>query len=257
MRGDVPACSQLFACDALLGPPPVAPHGCLPDVRDLEAEMTRLGIDASVVRHRACLDANGDFGNRVLMEEISGHAKLIPAWFVTPDGYEPHFEPELLVDEMLALGVRLAWTDPMTQAFSLQPWCSGRLLSALQERQLPLLLSYSQVPPGDLHQALEAYPQLRVILLDLPRLGRNRQLEALLALHPHLYLCFGPSFSVHAGFWDLCNRYGHERWVWGAGYPTFEGGAAITGLTYSGLTAEEMEAVAHANLERLLAEVVV
>lgn len=248
-------CCRLFACDALLGAPPVPPDGYTPDVQDLEAEMSRLGISTSVVRHRACLDANGHFGNLVLMEEIAGHSGLIPAWFVTPDGYEPDFAPEALVDRMLAAGVRLAWTDPAAQDFSLQPWCSGRLLSALQERRVPLLLRYSAAPLSDLHQALEAYPQLRTILLDVPRYGRNRPLEALLALHPHLYLCFGPSFSVHEGFRDLVSRYGQERWVWGAGYPSYEGGAAIAGLAYSGLSASEMEAVAHLNMERLLAEV--
>src|SRR5262249_35054081 len=94
-----------------------------------------------------------------------------------------------------------------------------------------------------------------VVLLDCPRLGRNRLLEPLLERYESLWLCFGPTFSLHAGFRDLCQRYGIHRWVWGAGYPDCEGGAAITGLLYAGLPAEAVRAIASENIERLMSEV--
>ena len=81
-------------------------------------------------------------------------------------------------------------------------------------------------------------------------------MEPLLALHPQLYLCFGPTFSVHNYFRDLCNRFGPLRWVFGDSYPDYEGGSGVAGLTYSGLNTEEMRYVAHGNIERLMSEVV-
>jgi predicted TIM-barrel fold metal-dependent hydrolase len=191
------------------------------------------------------------------MAETAGRPHLIPAWFVTPDGREPRWNPQVLVAEMLVAGVRLAWLDPEAEMLSLQPWCAGPLYAALQDHRIPLLLPYPKVKADDLHLILAAYPQLPVVLINVLRLGRNRLLEPLLALHPQLYLCFGPSFSVHGYFRDLCNRYGPYRWVWGAGYPEFEGGAGVAGLTYAGLNAEELSRVAHGNMERLLAEVTV
>ena len=60
---------------------------------------------------------------------------------------------------------------------------------------------------------------------------------------------------MHNYFRDLCNRYGPLRWVWGSAYPEYEGGAGVAGLTYSGLNDGEMAMVAHGNIERVLAEV--
>ena len=251
-----PACGHLVACDALVGAPLVRPAGPVPDVADLEAEMTRLHISGAVVRHRACLQTSAYVGNDVLMEEIAGHPDLTPAWFVTPDGREPQFDPAVTVQQMLAAGGRLAWTDAPAQGFSLAPWCSGRLYATLQQHRVPLLLEYAKVNLDELHEALTAYPGLRVILLQVPRKGRNRLVEPLLELHPELYLCFAPSFSVHCGWGDLCRRFGPHRWLWGSHYPDAEGGAAITGLMYSGLTPEALEAIAYGNLERLVEEVV-
>lgn len=251
-----PACGRLIACDALVGAPLVPPATGVSDVADLEAELTRLHLSAAVVRHRACLLTAPHLGNDVLMAQIAGKPHLLPAWFVTPDGREPQFDPAFTLQQMLAAGGRMAWTDAPAQGFSLAPWCSAKLYEALQERRVPLLLEYSQANLGELHEALTAYRGLRVVLLQVPRVGRNRLVEPLLELHPELYLCFAPAFSVHCYWPDLCRRFGPYRWLWGSHYPDAEGGAAITGLLYAGLSAEAQQAVAHGNLERLLSEVV-
>ena len=253
---ELPACGRLIACDALVGAPLVPSADGVPNVADLQAELTRLHVSAAVVRHRACLLTSAHLGNDVLMEQIAGQPNLIPAWFVTPDGREPQFNPALTLLHMLAAGGRMAWTDAPAQGFSLAPWCSGGLYAALQERRVPLLLEYSQVNLTELHEALTAYPGLRVVLLQVPRVGRNRLVEPLLELHPELYLCFAPAFSVHCYWQDLCRRFGPHRWLWGCHYPDAEGGAAVTGLMYAGLALEALQAVAHGNLERLLSEVI-
>ena len=251
----LPICGRLVACDALLGAPRVPLFGYIPDATDLEAEMARLHIDASIVRHRACLEAAPYVGNDILMSDIAERPHLIPAWFVTPDGREPDFDPEGMIEHMVSAGVRLAWLDPDAEMMSMLPWCAGELYAALQERRIPLMISYPKVKADDLHVVLQEYPELPVILINVLRLGRNRVLEPLLALHPTLNLCFGPSFSVHNYYQNLVRRFGPYRWVWGANYPEYEGGAGVAGLTYSGLSAEDMAQVAHGNIERLLAEV--
>jgi len=239
----------------MIGPPRVPSPDYVPTVADLLSEMDRLHIDASIVRHRTCLDVAPYTGNDVLMEQISSQDRLIPAWFVTPDGREPDFDPETLVAHMLAAGVKVAWTDPASEDFIFQGWLCRRLFGALAEARIPLVVEYGKVNLSDIHGVLSEFPGLRLILTQIPRLGRNRKLEPLLELHPELYLCFGPSFSV-PGYWpDLCRRYGDHRWIWGSGYPDMEGGAGISGLVYSGLTGEQMNFVAHGNIERLLSEV--
>ena len=89
----------------------------------------------------------------------------------------------------------------------------------------------------------------------MPRLGRNRLIYPLLQRHPNLMICLSYTYSVHQGVEDLCRTFGHERWVFGMGYPTAETGASLTGLTYAAIPDEAKEAIAHGNIERLLAEV--
>jgi hypothetical protein len=245
---------RLIVCDAIVGLPRVPVERMRPDVDDLLGEMARLRIDAAVVRHRACIDNAPYFGNQALMEDIAGRSNLIPAWVLTPDGGEPAFDVDATVREMLQAGVKIAWMIPKEHLFSVQPWCAGRLYGALQAARVPLLVEYDQFSADDVHEICAAFPTLRLVLLNVPRLGRNRMLYPLLEQHENIHVCFGPLFSMHEGFADLCQRFGIQRWVLGSGYPNAEGGAAISGLMYAGLPDEALQAVAHGNMERLLAE---
>jgi hypothetical protein len=217
--------------------------------------MQRLNIAKAIVRNNDCLITEPYFCNDILMKNIALSDDMIPAWFLTPDGRNPDYSITDVIKDMLNRKVRLAWTDPLAGKYTLQSWCCEEMLDALQQHLIPLLISVKGVNLSDLHNVMTDFPRLRVILIDLPRTGRNVMIEALLKAHMKLNLCFSPSFSVHGGYKDLCSRYGEHRWIWGMGYPVSEGGAAITGLVYSGLTKQQLDAVAYGNIERLLSEV--
>lgn len=246
---------NLLACDPIVGRPWTPPEGYTGDVADLLSEMDRLGIARAVVRHRACLQAGPYVGNEVLAEEIAGHDRLTPAWFLTPDGREPQFDVGAVVEEMAGKGVRLAWTDPKAEGFSILPWCSGPMYEALQARRIPLLLGYPDNSADDLDRVLSGFPELRVILLGASRVGRNRMVYPLLARHANLYLCLGKTYSVHLGVEDLCRTFGHERFLFGMWFPESESGAPLTGLSYARIPDEARAAIACGNIERLLSEV--
>jgi hypothetical protein len=246
---------KLLPCDPIIGLPRVPLAGPRPTADDLLSEMARLDIAAAVVRHRACMDNDPYFGNRALMEDLHGRAGLIPAWCLTPDGEGPRFDVARDVRDMLDAGVKMAWIFPKEQFYSPRPWCAGRLYAALQAARVPLLADYDQLGADDIHEVCSAFPQLRLVLLNVPRLGRNRLVYPLLELHPNLRLCFNQALSVHEGFRDLVARFGIRRWLFGMGYPGAEGGSSITGLLYAGLDEAALRAIGHENLERLLGEV--
>ena len=246
---------KLIACDPMMGLPRIPPEGYVPDRADLLSEMAYLGVEAAIVRHRAAYEAGPKAGNVALCEDLRGADNLYPAPFVTPDGFGPAFDPRQMIDEILEAGSRVVWTDPVAEGFSLLPWCSGPLYETLQDCRMPLLLEYSVAKPDDLDVILNDFPRLRLILLGVPRLGRNRLVYPLLRRHASLYLCLSYSYSVHQGIEDLVSTFGQHRWVFGMGYPTAEGGASLTNLTYAAIPDETKEAIAHRNIERLLAEV--
>lgn len=251
---------RLIACDPLVGPAGIPGYEYNTDIPDLTNEMQRLNIAQAIVRNHDCLNTAPYFGNDMLLKNIAGNIAILPAWFLTPDGRAPAYNVTELIETMLNCKVQIAWTDPSVNSryslqYFFQTWCCKEMLDALQQHLVPLLISFKSINLSDLHNVMADFPKLRIILLDIPRLGRQATLEALLQIHAELYLCFSPSFAVHGGYKDLCSRYGDHRWVWGMGYPESEGGAAITGLVYSGLTKQQIEAVSFRNMERLLAEV--
>lgn len=246
---------KLIACDALVGLPR-QPHPWVhSDVADLRRELARLEISAAIVRHRQCLENFPYWGNAALARELAGQASLIPAVCLTPDGAPEAHSLETTLAAAFAAGMRVAWISPKEHMFSPQPWCSGRLYAACAAARLPLLLEYPQVTADELDGILTAYPQLRLVLLRVPRLGRHRLLYALLERHPNLHLCLSCTYSVHEGLPELVTRFGPDRFVWGSAYPEAEGGASVTLLTYANLPDAARAAIAHGNIERLLAEV--
>ena len=246
---------HLTVCDALVGLPRVPYGKFTPNTQDLLAEMTRCGIRRAIVRHRSALEGGPDAGNKQVCAETDGQESLLPSWFLTPDGREPDFDPQSVVRSMLEADIRVAWTDPRTEEFSLLPWCSGPLYEVLGHFRVPLFLDCDGAPLDVVNTVLENFPDLRMVLLGAPRLGRHRLLYPLLRRHPSLMMGIGFNYSVHDGFEDLCRIFGPHRWVFATGYPEAEMGAGVAGLMYAAVDDADKEAIANGNIERILQEV--
>jgi hypothetical protein len=244
-------CERLFACDTMIYEHTAPEVTYKSDMDDLKNEMARLRVSKSLVRHGGSLKTDPGFCNEDLKRKTKREGTLVPVWFISPGRKGADFS----FADFKKNNIKAVWTDPASANAPLQSWIWKDTLDAVQERRAPLLLSHKSASPGEIHQIMTDFPRMRVILLDLPRLGRQPAVEALLKAHSELFLCFNPSFSVHGGYKDLCARHGSHRWVWGWGYPSAEGGAGLTGLVYSGMSGPEMRAAAFENIERLLSEV--
>ena len=246
---------EFFDCDALIGTPRAPIPRVAPSVADLRSEMRRLGIARALVRHRACAEAGAETGNRLVLEEAAGQKGLLPVWDLTPDTFFEMGPPATVVAHMLSQGVAAAWMKPAAHDFVLEPWCCGRMLAALSDRRVPLLVEWDDATRPQVDEVMGAFPDLRLVLLRVPRQGRNRSLYPLLERHGNLYAAVAPLYSVYRGIEDLCKDFGATRFLFGAGYPDMEGGAAISMITYADISDKERAAIASGNLKRLLAEV--
>ena len=244
-----------IACDAVIGRPRVPGTYRCPDRADLLTEMARLHIDRAIVRHQAVWDCGPVEGNRVLLEDLAGVPSLLGCAAVTPEGVHPRFDPGRVVEYLVRSGVVLFSMAPQAEQFSPLPWCCGELYAAMQDRRVPLLLDETTVSCDALEVILSAFPDLRIILMNVQRRGRHRMLYRLLARHANLWMCLGPTYAVHEGIEDLCRTFGHDRWVFGTGYPAAEGGAAVTALMYADIPDAARTAIARGNIERCLQEV--
>jgi predicted TIM-barrel fold metal-dependent hydrolase len=246
---------KLIACDALVGLPRKPFTLFRPDAEDLDRELARLEISAAVVRHRQCIENFPYWGNDVLAREAAARPRWIPAVCLTPDGAPDDYSLKATMARAFARGMRIAWISPREHMWSPRPWCGGKLYAACAAARLPLLVDYRGITLDEIEEIMTAFPLLRLIVTQVPRFGRHRTLYALLERHPGLHLCLSSAYSVHEGVTDLVEKFGHARFVWGTSYPEAEGGASVTLLTYAAVSDAARAAIAHGNIERLLAEV--
>ncbi len=244
-----------FDCDAVIGRPRAPLPNVEPGVEDLLAEMARLGVSKALVRHRACSEVGPETGNELVLAQTAGRDELAPVWMLTPDSFLEPGGAQAGTGRMLDSGVAAAWMHPAGQDYVLEPWCCRRVLTALAERRVPLIVEWENVTGRQLHEVLAAFPRLPLVLLRSPRMGRNRTLYALLEEHENLHVAVTPTYSVYRGIEDLCGRFGPSRFLFGTGYPEVEGGAAVCMLSYAQISEQDRLAIASGNLERLLREV--
>lgn len=244
-----------FDCDVLVGAPRSPLPHVTPGPADLRAEMERLGIRRVLARHRACDEVGPVTGNAMLRELSADNEALVPAWSVTPDTFLGFGSAQAEVERMLADGFAAAWMKPTGHDFCFEPWCVGRQMDALQERRVPLVVAWDDVTGDQLDRMMAAFPELPLILLGTPRMGRNRTLYPLLERHRNLHAAVTPTYSVYRGLEDLCAAFGPHRFLFGTGYPEMEGGAAVCMLSYAEISEADRAAIASGNLDRLLREV--
>lgn len=193
------------------------------------------------------------YSNVLLMEQIAGCERLVPCWTALPPVTGELGELDDWMATMGNQGVRAVALYPAAHGYPLTPWQCGPLLKALAARSYLVLIEAAETNWEALHGLCEAYPALRVVLLN-PGYRVLRPLYGLFAAHENLWLDVS-TMTNFGGIEALAARFGAERLLLGTGQPRNEGAGIITALNYAGLEAPLMHKIAADNLEQLLAEV--
>ena len=243
-------------CKAGTAPRPESESDFQPTIGHLLKEMQRLHIGEALVISTWAECIGPDEANAQLFEDTAPHAQLHPVPVVVPEGGERFLDdPAAAIDDHIRRGAAAGLALPKKHKFVLTSWCAGKMLEAMQNRSLPLMVCMEDISPDHLHTMLQDFPRLPVVLQGIPREGYQRNIYPLLHKFANLYVSFAVPHSVHLGFEYMVKQFGAERFVWGTNYPRSEGGASITGLTYAGISDTDREAIAGRNVRRLMREV--
>ena len=241
------------SCQAA-SPPGPAPD--TPTVERLVAEMDRLRIDRALVTSPWSDTIAPDYANRQLFDDLADHERLLPVPEVLPEGADGFIDRQgEAIANLINRGAVAAIAKCRKNKFTLATWCAGEMLEVLQATRLPLMVSHDEIDPDHLHGLLNDFPDLPVILQEVPRVGYNRVAYPLLGKHPRLYMVCDPPQFVHLGIEYLVNRFGPSQLLWGTRFPISEGGAAITGIMYADISDDARAAIAGGNITRLIDEV--
>jgi len=251
-----PSESQLFDANVVVGPLPRRPPGAPESVPALLETMDRYGLATALVTHASAKWHDPALGNERLIRELSGQDRLIPCWVVLPASCGEVPPEAEQVQDLIASGARAARLCPVAHRLSLEPFEVDRLLGALEERRVPLLLDCDNVhwseprPWRFIAWACTTFPALPIILL---REGQAsfRALFALLDQYTNLVVETS-YLQGHDAINLIVQRWGPSRLVFGTGLPLWDPALPITGLTYAGLSPVQREAVGGGTLRRLL-----
>ena len=246
------ATMKYFDCNCSYGvnPLPAFRYARSPD--ELLDEMDFCGIDQALVYHSNMRFGNPIAYNQRLMEEIKTIRRLSGTWAILPPQTGEGPEPEELLRNMRANSIRALRAFPQEHRYRLDARTFGDLLEVLTERHIPLFIKENLIDIGDL---LADFPALTVVAVNQGPHSFERYLRPLIETYPNLYI--DTSYYIIAGaIEDFCNRYGHERLLFGSAFPDNCSGGAILQLMHCDIDEASKRAVAAENLERLLAEAV-
>ena len=227
-----------------------------PTVDDLLGEMDRLRIAESLVTSVWSDVMGAEHANEQLFEDLGPHKRLHPAPEVLPEGGSVFLDRQAdAVQDLIAKGAVSAIARCRKNKFPLARWCAGKMLEALQAARLPLMVVLDTVDPDHLVDALRDFPDLPILLQEVPRVGYNRIAYPILEQFPNAYLVCDTVQFIHHGIEYLVGRQGPDQLVWGTRYPLSEGGSAIAGIMYADISVDDKAAIAAGNIRRLIGEV--
>jgi predicted TIM-barrel fold metal-dependent hydrolase len=155
---------------------------------------------------------------------------------------------------MAAANVRAVRVYPRDHSYTLDDWLCGDLLAALSQRRYVVLLDLDQTGWPEVERVCRTYTDLSLVLTQTGY-RQLRPLFAALERCPNLYVDLS-NLTTFLGVEEVLARYGSSRLLFGTGLPVGDPGGPIARVTYTRARQADLEAMAHGNLERLLARVV-
>lgn len=251
---------RFLDCNAAIGRWKHPRPGGYESATELEAILDYLQVKQAVVYHAQAQETHAPMGNIWLLAELTGHPRLLPSWLLLPHHTGEMPEPEVLLEQMSQAGVRVARLLPGLKGhrFSMEEWCAGPLLQALESHRIPTLVDFMFFRRDDPDWKLLAdlsrrHPNLPIILTGWAGLA-SRSFYALCKAYPNLYLDTS-RYALFRGMEAFCEKVGARQLVYGSGLPFIAPGVAMTTITHAEISQEEKAMIAAGNLERLLAEV--
>ena len=225
-------------------------------VDGLLAASKEAGIDLSIVHSAAVSPARVKSVNDFIASTVEAHAdRLLGFGSMHPD-YED-IGKEL--DRMMAMGLRGVKLHPDTQQFMMDSPASIKMLEAMEERRLPVLIHtgdtrYPFSNPERVARALDHVPNLVAICAHLGGWSMWSNGWKILAGREDVYVdCSSSLYAITPEeAVKVIHRYGAKRVFFGTDHPMWNPVGEVKRFNALPLTEEERELILHKNIEQLL-----
>ena len=209
-------------------------------------EMDFHGVRRAVIYHAQGEEISPTDGNTLLEDWLDDEGRLIPQWSVTPVDISMK-QIENLHGQGRVTSVRLH--NAQSAGLPFRPWGYDGLLSYLTENAIPIWIPLMDVVVDDLVTTLQAYPDLRAVLVGA-HYTHAMVVRSLLEASPNAVLelsRYEPIGEVEA----LVDRFGADRLVYGSWYPRYAMGPILFYLHHTRISEEDLARICAGNLEQL------
>ncbi len=249
---------EFFDANARIGTVPNHDPRHFYTAEGLLREMDLFGVAEAVVWHAWGNRWDWDLGNTDLMKQLAGKERLHPAWVVMHH-YTTQMPPgPVLVDRMLAVGVKLArlFFGIWGSSDNYMPWAYEELLGALEQARMPVMIEWENHAPvwNDLAHICSTYPDLPVILTNPKLYQWERNWYPLMSKYRNFHIETA-GYQGWRGLEGLCDLFGPQQIVFGTRAPVYQLGQAMSMVARTLRPAQERQMIAAGNLRRLLEEV--
>lgn len=240
----------VFDANVRVGGLPGEPSPCR-DRAALLSEMDRFGVERAVIYHGLTEEVSPVDGNALLEDWLGSDGRLVPQWAALPT-QASFAQLDALHQQGRVSSVRLSETRSVGLPF--RPWAYGALLEWLDARRIPVWIPMPGADADELVATLEAYPDLRAVLVGAHYV-HYALVRPLLQRLPNVYLelsRYEPLGEIEA----LAEEFGARRLVYGSWYSQYAMGPMLFYLHQTALSEAELALVCCGSLEALLGKVV-
>jgi len=245
---------SFFDCNAYLGLPANRQVRPIFDTAGFLAAMRADGVEQALVWHIGQHEHSPGVGNAALEEEIAATEKLHGCLAILPDGSRELPAPDDLIAGMKAARMAAVRAFPAAHGFFLDRRSCGKIIDAIIERRIPLLLSIRRgTDYGTVHALLSEYPDLICVLCDHSEWALDRQIPTLLENCPNIHIDT-TFFGLHGMIEWIAERFGAHRVLFGSGFPETAFGPMVHEIRQAEIPEADRAAIAGGNLQRILDE---
>lgn len=242
---------MFFDANACIGDNLMGPR---PGAEELLKEMDRYGVEKALVRHNN-IDASGAVNtNRDIakfLTEVSGD-RLYGVWSILPEQCDELPAGEELFKAMKQNRIKaLAVND--SHRFVMSRLTIGRIMDEATERKVPVLLHGIQSAWKNVYDFMKEFPKAYIIAGAGQKWGTDRNIRPLLENYENFFIELA-GYWVPEGIFDLAQKYGSERILYGSGFPRYAHGSGMAQIKHSTLTQQEIANIAGLNMAKLMEE---
>ena len=226
-------------------------------VEKMLEDMERCQIHGALIYSNLARELQPSVGNQLVLQTCQKHPRLIPCWVALPDQCGDFSETNRLVQEILDQGVKAVKLFPRLHRFSLHERSTGRLLSALEDAEIPMLIDcgehdtdFVQITWDEVASLCERHPRLNILLHSV-RWEATRWLLPLAQEFRNLHFEFS-NYQANRIIEFLVEKIGSDQLLFGTQMMEKSPGAAKAFVDYAEIDEEDRQKIAGGNLIRLL-----